>query len=76
MVDLGKDVEGTEVSIFIRETDKGYKASLRSNTYLNVSDVCLMFGGGGHPRAAGCTIQGSLENAKQKIINQVKMYLK
>ena len=64
------------MSIFLRETDKGFKASLRSNEYVNVSDICLMFGGGGHVHAAGCNIQMPLEQAKEKIINQTKMYLK
>ena len=75
LVEIGRDIEGVEVSIFIRETEKGFRASLRSNDKVNVSDVCIMFNGGGHPRAAGCNIQGTLEQAKQKIINQVKMYL-
>ena len=75
LVEIGRDIEGVEVSIFLRETDKGFKASLRSNNRVNVSDVCIMFNGGGHPRAAGCTISGTLEQAKQKIINQVKMYI-
>ena len=69
--EIGRDVEGVEVSIFIRQTDKGCKISLRSNDYVNVSDACVVFGGGGHPRAAGCTIQGTLEQAKEKILKEV-----
>lgn len=76
IVDEGRCIEGVEVSIFIRETEKGYKVSLRSNEYVNVSDVCLMFGGGGHKHAAGCTITIPLEQAKEKIVNQIKMQLK
>lgn len=75
IVEEGRAIEGVEVSIFLRETEKGYRASLRSNEYVNVSDVCLMFGGGGHMHAAGCTIAQPLEQAKEKLINQVKMYL-
>ncbi|NLC87410.1 MAG: bifunctional oligoribonuclease/PAP phosphatase NrnA [Clostridiaceae bacterium] len=75
IVEEGRAIEGVEVSIFIRETAKGLKASLRSNSYVNVSDVCLMYGGGGHFHAAGCTIAQSLEQVKEKIVNQVKMYL-
>lgn len=75
IVEEGRAIEGVEVSIFIRETSKGFKASLRSNNYVNVSDVCMMFGGGGHFHAAGCTIAQSLEQVKEKIVNQVKMYL-
>lgn len=76
IVEEGRAIEGVEVSIFLRETEKGYRASLRSNDYLNVSDVCLMFGGGGHIHAAGCTIAQNLEQVKEKLVNQVKMYLK
>lgn len=76
IVDEGRCIEGVEVSIFLRETEKGYKVSLRSNEYINVSDVCLMFGGGGHKHAAGCTVIMPIEQAKEKIINQIKMQLK
>lgn len=75
IVEEGRAIEGVEVSIWIREKDNGFKASLRSNSYVNVSDVCMMFGGGGHFHAAGCTIAQSLEQVKEKMINQVKMYL-
>lgn len=71
IVDIGRGVEGVEVSIFIRETAKGCKISLRSNDYVNVSDACLVFGGGGHARAAGCTIPGSIEQVKEKVLKEV-----
>lgn len=76
IVDEGRSIEGVEVSIFLRETEKGYKVSLRSNEYVNVSDVCLMFGGGGHKHAAGCIIAIPIEQGKEKLINQIKMQLK
>lgn len=50
---------GVEVAIFMYETDwLEYKVSLRSKEYIDVSRVASVFGGGGHARAAGCTIQG------------------
>ena len=77
-VDIGRDIEGVEVSIFIRELEEGgYKISMRSNDYVNVSDICLMFGGGGHMKAAGCTISsGTIEQIRDKLIDQTKRYLK
>lgn len=75
LVEVGRDIEGVEVSIFLRQIDGGYKASLRSNNYVNVSDVCIPFSGGGHIRAAGCNIYGTLEEAKQKIITEVEKYI-
>lgn len=76
LVDIGRTIEGVEVSILLREADGYFKGSLRSNEYVNVSDVCMMFGGGGHIRAAGCAMHMPLLEAKEKIINEVKNYLK
>lgn len=76
LVDIGRDIEGVEVSIFLRQKEEGlFKASLRSGSYVNVSDVCLMFGGGGHIRAAGANIQGTLEEAREKILKEVRKAL-
>ena len=49
LVNIGRNIEGVEVSIFIREKEgtNGYKVSLRSKEYVNVADVALMLGGGG-----------------------------
>ena len=76
LVELGRDIEGVEVSIFLRPMEKGYKASLRSNDYVNVSDVALLFNGGGHVRAAGCNLIGTVEQAKEKIITAVEKFIK
>lgn len=77
LVDIGRDIEGVEVSIFIRqrENENAYKISLRSGSYVNVSDVCLMFGGGGHPRAAGALVQGNVEQVKEKVLKEVRKAL-
>ena len=76
LVEIGRDIEGVEVSIFLRSTENGYKASLRSNNYVNVADIAVLFNGGGHIRAAGCSIYGTLEQAKEKIISTVEKTLK
>ncbi len=78
IVEMGRDVEGVEVSIFLRENKEkdGYKISLRSNDYINVADICLMFNGGGHIRAAGGNIKLPLEEAKQRIVDECKKYLR
>ncbi len=76
LVEIGRDLEGVEVSILLRETEKGFKASLRSNNYVNVAEVCSIFSGGGHIRAAGCTIPYNLEQAREKIVDRIKTFLK
>ena len=79
LVEIGREVEGVEVSIFVRQredNENAFKISMRSNDYVNVSDVCLMFGGGGHEKAAGASILGDLDSVKQKVLNEVKKVLK
>lgn len=78
IVDIGRSIEGVEISIFLRESGENmYKISMRSNDYVNVSDICLLFNGGGHKRAAGGTISNlPFEKAKEKIISECAKYLK
>ncbi len=78
LVEIGRNIEGVEVSIFIRqkENENAYKISLRSGDLVNVSDICLMFGGGGHQRAAGATIEGNVEQVRKKVLNEVRKALK
>lgn len=73
LVDILRDIEGVEVAILLKEKEgNGFKASLRSNETVNVSDICLLFGGGGHPGAAGCFITGTVEQVKTKIIDAIR----
>ena len=76
LVEIGRDIENVEVSILLREIEDGFKVSVRSNEYVNASDICSIFGGGGHIRAAGCKIHFPIEQAKEKIIDRVKGFLK
>lgn len=63
---------GVEVSFFLRETDRGtLKASLRSKDVVDVARIASQFGGGGHKRAAGCTIPGSLEQASRRLLEAI-----
>ena len=78
LVEIGRDIDGVEVSIFIRQREDGtdaYKVSMRSTEYVNVNDVCLMFGGGGHPRAAGAIATGTVEEIKLKLLKEIKKVL-
>ena len=78
LVEIGRNIEGVEVSVFIREKEgtNGYKISLRSKEYVNVADVALMLGGGGHIRAAGCFMQGTVEEVKQKVLSEIRKVIK
>ncbi len=76
IVEIGRNVEGVEVSIFLYSTPRGYKASLRSNDYVNVSDICVIFGGGGHIKAAATHMIMPFDEAKQRIIEEVAKKIK
>lgn len=77
IVSEGRSIEGVEVSIFLHELKDGeFKISLRSNSYVNVSDVCIMFGGGGHIRAAGAKMTADPLIIRDKVVNEVKRQLK
>ena len=72
-VNFARDVQGVEVGILFRETalSQQFKVSIRSKGKIDVSKIAGLFSGGGHRNAAGCTIQGTLEEVKQKILNAV-----
>lgn len=78
IVQIGRCIEGVEVSIFLHEQKEkcGFKISMRSSEYVNVSDICLMFGGGGHFRAAGAFSTGTPEQIKNKVLSEVRKQLK
>ena len=74
LVEMLRDIEGVEVAVLLKEKEgaNGFKISLRSHETINVSDVALLLGGGGHRGAAGCFIQGTVEQAKAKIVDAIK----
>ncbi len=70
IVDIGRNIDGVEVSIFVREFEDGFKISFRSNTYVDVSEIAKIFGGGGHSRAAGCVIDMPLKDLKKVVLKE------
>lgn len=72
LASLPMQIEGVVVGITIKEREQGkYKISMRSTEEANVAEICGKLGGGGHIRAAGCTIEGSLEQVKMKALSAV-----
>ena len=72
-VDYPRKIKGIEAAVFFRENNKNlYKISLRSKGKVNVANIAKTFGGGGHASAAGCEINGSLSDVKQKILKAIK----
>ena len=63
---------GVDCAIFMYElAPLEYKVSLRSNGAVNVAEVAEMFSGGGHVRAAGCTVSGTSHD----VINNITKYI-
>lgn len=72
IVDQLRVTDGVECAIFLHETENHvYKVSMRSNNLVDVSKVAAYFGGGGHIRAAGCTMNGSVHD----VINNLSVHI-
>ena len=68
--------KGVEVAMFIYETEtQTFKVSLRSNGKVDVSKVAVFFGGGGHTRAAGCDLHGSMYDVINNITAEIERQL-
>ena len=66
-------VEGVSTAVTIRELKPGEcKLSVRTSAGLNASQVCALLGGGGHAAASGCTVHGSVEEAKRAILEAIE----
>ena len=61
-----RNIKGVEISVVLKEDAGRIKVGLRAKTIANVATVAQQFGGGGHEKAAGCTIEGSMEDVRQK----------
>lgn len=69
--------KGVEVALFLYEIEKGgYKASLRSNGKVNVAEIAMGFGGGGHMMAAGADIAGTPEEIIPAVCRAVEGQLR
>ena len=65
---IPRQIEGVLVGASVREQKDGtYKVSVRTNPPMNASEICMQLGGGGHPAAAGCTLEESLEDSKETL---------
>lgn len=72
---LPRQVEGVVVGATLREKPDGsFKVSMRSHAPADVSAICAKMGGGGHIRAAGCQLEGPLENARKVLLENIKEY--
>ena len=77
MVETLRDISGIELAIFVKEVSREKcKVSMRSKKYINVAEISQKLNGGGHARAAGCTVMKSYEDTKQEMMRLAEEYLK
>ena len=76
VVNFIRAVRGAKVGLLFRECpDATVRVSLRSNGDVNVSKIAGVFGGGGHSAAAGCTVEGTLAEAEDRVIGEVVKWM-
>lgn len=70
---LPRMIEGIEIGITIKEKKDGtHKISVRTNDLYDASQICSMFGGGGHKKAAGCLIEQDYDKTFDMLISAIE----
>lgn len=73
IINMTLSVGGTEAAVILVEQPEGeFKVSLRSRCEMDCSAIAEQFGGGGHRKAAGATLNGPLESAQEKVLAAVR----
>lgn len=76
LVNYARDIVGVEVGLVLIEIEKNQtRVSFRSNNYCPVNEIAGIFGGGGHPRAAGCTVEMGINKTQKLILDKVEDYV-
>lgn len=75
LVEILRKIDGTLCAVFFKELDSGWKLSLRSKSEdLDVNSIAQKFGGGGHRQAAGCEIEGTLQEIEQRVLAEFSTF--
>ncbi len=73
IVSFIRDIDSIEVACLLKEMGKDeIKVSLRSKRKIDVAKICSKYNGGGHVRAAGCTINATIDEAKKLILTDIE----
>lgn len=73
IIDQLRLTEGVETAVFMYETGENtFKVSMRSCKYVDVSRIAACFGGGGHVRAAGCTVTGTVQEILAELMPHIE----
>ncbi len=70
---IPRQIEGVWVGVTLRQKPDGnYKISVRTGTHADAAAICAVLGGGGHDRAAGCTVNGKREDVTVTILQAIE----
>ncbi len=73
LINFAREVETVEMAMLIREiTPMRHKVSMRSKKYVDCASFAKNYGGGGHKFAAGCTLDGTMQEVMQTMIKAVE----
>jgi len=73
IVNYALSIAEVEIAVFLRQLEEPrVRVSLRSKGRINVAAIAERLGGGGHENAAGCTLEGPLERAKEQIVGELR----
>ena len=79
LIDVARVVEGVEIAFVVKQPNPEpvFRVSMRSAIDFDVSEVCAVFGGGGHVRAAGATLKAaaSLDEAVGLVLSEIRKRL-
>jgi phosphoesterase RecJ-like protein len=76
IVEHARSIAGTRMALFFRDLGYGkVKVSFRSTGEVDVNDFARLFGGGGHAKASGALIAGSLDEVRERVIAAAHQYL-
>ncbi|MBQ9941558.1 MAG: bifunctional oligoribonuclease/PAP phosphatase NrnA [Christensenellaceae bacterium] len=76
LINYAREVEGVEIALFLRQIGpEKFKVSLRSKEYADVAKLAVEFSGGGHLHAAGCTVEGKLEDNIALLVEKAEQLL-
>jgi len=77
MINDLRAIREAEVAVLFTETaDGSVRVSMRSKGAVNISEIAAAFQGGGHPGAAGCSLEGPLSRGPSRIIPRVREALR
>ena len=76
VVEFPRSIEGVRMALLFREMSQGrVKVSLRSVGDVDVAAFANRFGGGGHTKAAGLALPGSLAEVQSTVLSAARAYL-